>query len=54
MNKKKMISILISAILSVLATIFGCIYGIDVDFSGVDVGETPTSVNCSINTHEQP
>ena len=54
MNKKKIISILVSAILSLLATIFGCVYGIDVDFSGVDVGENPTSVNCSIDTHEQP
>ena len=54
MDKKKIISILVSAILSLLATIFGCIYGIDVDFSGEDVGETPTSVNCSIDTHEQP
>ena len=54
MSKKKMISILVSAILSIVATVLGCVYGIDVDFSGVDVGEAPTAVVCSAETHEQP
>lgn len=53
MSKKKLISIVISALLSIIAAVLGCVYGIDVDFSGVDVGET-TSVNCSAMTHEQP
>jgi hypothetical protein len=54
MSKKKMISILISAILSIVAAVLGCVYGIYVDFSGIDVEET-TSLNCSAEkTHEQP
>jgi ABC-type transporter Mla maintaining outer membrane lipid asymmetry permease subunit MlaE len=54
MSKKKLISIVISAILSIIAAILGCVYGIDVDFSGVDVGDKPTPVICSAMTHEQP
>ena len=54
MSKKKLISIVISALLSIIAAVLGCVYGIDVDFSGVDVGDTPTSVICSAMTHEQP
>lgn len=54
MSKKKLISIVISAILSIVAAVLGCVYGIDVDFSGVDVGDNPTSSICSAETHEQP
>ena len=54
MSKKKLISIVISAILSIIAAVLGCVYGIDVDFSGVDVDNNPTSAICSAMTHEQP
>lgn len=55
MSKKKLISIIISAILTIIASVLGCVYGIKVDFSGIDVEvESDTSINCSAIAHEQP
>ncbi len=37
MNKKKIVSIVISVALAILSAVLGCTFGIDVDFSGADV-----------------
>ena len=51
MSKKKLTSIVISAILTIIATILGCVYGIEVDFEDIDL--EGNSTNCSAITHEQ-
>lgn len=54
MSKKKLISIIISAIFTIVAAVLGCVYGIEVDFSGIDIAEDQTAVICVMKTHEQP
>lgn len=43
---------MISAILTIIAAILGCVYGIEVDFSEIDLAED-TASHCSAITHEQ-
>ncbi len=37
MNKKKIVSIVISVALAILSAVLGCAFGIDVDFSGAEI-----------------
>jgi L-cystine uptake protein TcyP (sodium:dicarboxylate symporter family) len=52
MSIKKLASIVISAILTIIAAVLGCVYGIEVDFSEIDLSEG-NSTHCSAITHEQ-
>ena len=53
MSKKKLISIIISAIFTIVAAVLGCVYGIEVDFSGIDIAEDQPAVICVMKTHEE-
>ncbi len=42
MNKKKLISIVLSALLAVLAAVCGCVFGVDVDIDRIDFNKVET------------
>ncbi len=42
MSKKKLISIVLSALLAVLAAVCGCVFGVDVDIEGIDFTKVET------------
>lgn len=59
MSKKKIVSIVLSIALAVLAALIGCVFGVDVDFSSVDISGDESVVEvvetgCSEITRGQP